>query len=381
MNVHFWWYEARGSGISSWFFGATPVMTGLILSSEATLTPRPNRQLDLHRYQGALSVSMLALHISVLEAQSFQPLGDPHPVRIGRRPSTRTCASRDRGDDRSQPRSVELSPHGRTARPPQRGPPPTSRPDRSSGLQRCRVVRVLLVEDDDGIALPLEAGLAHHGYEVTRVSRGADVHAALPADIVLLDLGLPDMDGLDVCRSLRQVDQKLPIIVISARGSEIDRVVGLELGADDYLAKPFGMRELIARIRAVMRRAEPASTAPVEGEGADATDDDSGAHDTRVRSVGALTIDLRTHRATLDSHELSLTTKEFGVLAMLSADPGAVVTRSDLIEQVWDEHWYGPTKTLDVHVAQLRKKLGNPAWVENVRSIGYRLVDPTETSA
>ena len=241
-------------------------------------------------------------------------------------------------------------------------------------------MKVLLVEDDDGIALPLEAGLAHHGYEVTRVSRGADVHAALPVDIVLLDLGLPDMDGLDVCRSLRQVDEKLPIIVISARGSEIDRVVGLELGADDYLAKPFGMRELIARIRAVMRRAEPASTTPVEVEGVDAADGDSGAHDTRVRVVGALTIDLRTHRATLDGHELSLTTKEFGVLGMLSADPGAVVTRSDLIEQVWDEHWYGPTKTLDVHVAQLRKKLGNPAWIENVRSIGYRLVDPAGTS-
>lgn len=239
-------------------------------------------------------------------------------------------------------------------------------------------MRVLLVEDDDGIALPLEAGLAHHGYEVTRVSRGADVRAALPVDIVLLDLGLPDMDGLDVCRSLRQVDQKLPIIVISARGSEIDRVVGLELGADDYLAKPFGMRELIARIRAVMRRSEPASTSTVEAEVTD--DSDSGASGTRARKVGALTIDLRTHRVTLNGHELSLTTKEFGVLAMLSADPGAVVTRSDLIEQVWDEHWYGPTKTLDVHVAQLRKKLGNPAWVENVRSIGFRLVDPAETS-
>ncbi len=240
-------------------------------------------------------------------------------------------------------------------------------------------MRVLLVEDDDGIAVPLEAGLAHHGYQVTRVSRGADVHAALPVDIVLLDLGLPDMDGLDVCRLLRQIDEKLPIIVISARGSEIDRVVGLELGADDYLAKPFGMRELIARIRAVMRRSEPASTAPVEAEGADAADGDSGAHDSRVRAVGELTIDLRTHRVTLDSHELSLTTKEFGLLAMLSADPGAVVTRSDLIEQVWDEHWYGPTKTLDVHVAQLRKKLGNPAWIENVRSIGYRMVDPART--
>lgn len=237
-------------------------------------------------------------------------------------------------------------------------------------------MRVLLVEDDDGIALPLEAGLAHHGYEVARVALGADVPHALPADIVLLDLGLPDMDGLDVCRSLRQQDPKLPIIVISARGSEIDRVVGLELGADDYLAKPFGMRELIARIRAVMRRAETgAAPAPVV-DAAPAETDERPAHDTRVRVVGALTVDLRTHRGLLDGQELALTTKEFGVLSMLSADPGAVVTRSDLIEQVWDEHWYGPTKTLDVHVAQLRKKLGNPAWIENVRSVGYRLVDP-----
>ncbi len=245
-------------------------------------------------------------------------------------------------------------------------------------------MKVLLVEDDDGIALPLEAGLIHHGYTVTRVSRGADVPAALPADIVLLDLGLPDMDGLDVCRNIRQFDQKLPIIVISARGSEIDRVVGLELGADDYLAKPFGMRELIARIRAVMRRADPVpsegvanTSAAVASAGAAPLPEHEPDSDARVRSVGELTIDLRTHRVTMAGVEIALTTKEFGVLSMLSADPGAVVTRSDLIEQVWDEHWYGPTKTLDVHVAQLRRKLGDPAWIENVRSVGYRLVDPS----
>ncbi len=244
-------------------------------------------------------------------------------------------------------------------------------------------MRVLLVEDDDGIALPLEAGLVHHGYSVTRVSRGSDVAAALPADIVLLDLGLPDMDGLDVCRRIRQVDQQLPIIVISARGSEIDRVVGLELGADDYLAKPFGMRELIARMRAVMRRADPI---PNEsggfgpgGSASPATPELEADADTRVRVIGELIIDLRTHRVTMNGVEIALTTKEFGVLSMLSADPGAVVTRSDLIEQVWDEHWYGPTKTLDVHVAQLRRKLGDPSWIENVRSVGYRLVDPAST--
>jgi two-component system, OmpR family, response regulator RegX3 len=244
------------------------------------------------------------------------------------------------------------------------------------------VVNVLLVEDDDSIALPLEAGLIHHGYTVTRVSRGADVASGLPADIVVLDLGLPDMDGLDVCRNIRQVDSRLPIIVISARGSEIDRVVGLELGADDYLAKPFGMRELIARIRAVMRRVEPmvgeanVSQRQTLLSGEIGPHDHPSGRDSRVVSIGALIIDSRTHRVTMQGQELALTTKEFGVLSMLSADPGAVVTRSDLIEQVWDEHWYGPTKTLDVHVAQLRRKLGDPAWIENVRSVGYRLIDP-----
>ncbi len=263
-------------------------------------------------------------------------------------------------------------------------------------------MRVLLVEDDDGIALPLVAGLEHHGYSVQRVDRGADVPGALPADIVLLDLGLPDMDGLDVCRAIRRDDAKLPIIVISARGSEIDRVVGLELGADDYLAKPFGMRELIARIRAVMRRADTghgdtagAVQSPTSGLGAsdapgwqtlDVSNGDRLAlragtgrgEDSRVRVIGPLTVDLRTHRIMVDGAEVALTTKEFGVLSMLTDDPGAVVTRADLIEQVWDEHWYGPTKTLDVHVAQLRRKLGHPQWIENVRSVGYRLVAPRD---
>ncbi len=245
-------------------------------------------------------------------------------------------------------------------------------------------MKVLLVEDDDGIALPLEAGLLRHGYTVVRVSCGADVPGSLPVDIVVLDLGLPDMDGLDVCRALRQNNPQLPIIIVSARGSEIDRVVGLELGADDYLAKPFGMRELIARIRAVMRRTElGGSGLGVVGVAAGSAEDieDESEQDARVRSLGALTIDLRTHRVTMGGEELALTTKEFGVLAMLTADPGAVVTRSQLIEHVWDEHWYGPTKTLDVHVAQLRRKLGDQGWIENVRSVGYRLVDPAAATS
>lgn len=253
-------------------------------------------------------------------------------------------------------------------------------------------MKVLLVEDDDGIAGPLEAGLVHHGYQVVRVSEGRQVDTAIhgdaPADIVLLDLGLPDMDGLDVCRSIRASKPRLPIIVISARGSEIDRVVGLELGADDYLAKPFGMRELVARIRAVMRRVELPVPGSRDGlQDAPSSDlptgDASGVAvgsmaESRIKTVGGLTIDHRTHRVLLDGIEIALTAKEYGVLSMLCDDPGAVVTRVDLIEQVWDEHWYGPTKTLDVHVAQLRRKLGNPQWIENVRSVGYRLLEPAQ---
>ena len=144
------------------------------------------------------------------------------------------------------------------------------------------------------------------------------------------------------------------------------------------------MRELIARIRAVMRRSDT-SASDGDGHGHGQGHDAPSGHSTdeqnrnsRIQTVGTLVIDLRTHRVTLDGDELMLTTKEFGVLAMLSSDPGAVVTRSDLIEHVWDEHWYGPTKTLDVHVAQLRRKLGNAGWIENVRSVGYRLVNPQD---
>jgi len=216
---------------------------------------------------------------------------------------------------------------------------------------------VLLVEDDDAIASPLVAGLERHGFSVRHVSTGHAALAAPLADVVLLDLGLPDVDGFEVCRQLRAASD-VPIIVVSARTDETDRVVGLELGADDYVVKPFGLRELVARIRAVTRRA-----------GGPGVDGDVPA----TQQIGELEIDRRTHRVTVQGVEVALTPKEFGLLVVLADDPGAVVTRHDILSEVWDPHWYGPTRTLDVHVASLRRKLGHPDWVQTVRSVGYRL--------
>jgi DNA-binding response OmpR family regulator len=221
-------------------------------------------------------------------------------------------------------------------------------------------MRVLLVEDDDAIAEPLTSGLARYGFGVSRVRTGAEALAAPPHEVVLLDLGLPDMDGMDVCRRLR-ASSAVPIIVITARSEEVDRVLGLELGADDYVVKPFGFRELVARIRAVTRRARPTAgpaDGPVEGP----------------QQVGGLELDRRQRLVRLDGAEVTLTAKEFDLLALLAEDPGAVFARDQILEQVWDPHWFGPTKTLDVHVASLRKKLGDPGWIETVRGVGFRLV-------
>jgi DNA-binding response OmpR family regulator len=188
--------------------------------------------------------------------------------------------------------------------------------------------------------------------------------------VVLLDLGLPDMDGYDVCRAIR-ARSAVPIIVITARGEELDRVLGLELGADDYVVKPFGFRELVARIRAVTRRvsAAPDVTAPAS----DAVD---------LLVAGPLRIDRRTHRVTVEvdgvATPVHLTPKEFELLAFLAEDAGAARTRSDIIEHVWDANWFGPTKTVDAHVAGIRKKLGDGRWIEAVRGVGFRLeVPPT----
>ena len=215
-------------------------------------------------------------------------------------------------------------------------------------------MHVLVVEDDDAIAEPLVEGLSRQGFTVSRAATGAAALEAEGAQVVLLDLGLPDLDGYEVCRRLR-ARSDVPILVISARGDEVDRVVGLELGADDYLVKPFGFRELVARIRAVTRR-----TSSV-GDGV------------RPQQIGSLEIDRRRRRVHVDDEEVALTPKEFDLLACLADEPGTVFTRERLLSDVWDPHWYGPTRTLDVHVASLRKKLGDPRWVETVRGVGFRL--------
>jgi len=217
---------------------------------------------------------------------------------------------------------------------------------------------VLLVEDDDAIASSLIAGLQSSGMTVRRVSRGEDALRAKLPDVVLLDVGLPDIDGFEVCRRLRATSQ-VSVIMLTARDEEIDRVFGLEIGADDYVTKPFGLRELIARIRAVTRRAG-------------ATD----AAENSTIIVESLHIDRLTRRAVLHSEELVLTTKEFDLLAYLAERPGIVHRRNDILESVWDTNWYGPTKTLDAHVAAVRKKLGDHRWIEAVRGVGFRLESP-----
>ncbi|GAA0313801.1 response regulator transcription factor [Streptomyces polychromogenes] len=216
---------------------------------------------------------------------------------------------------------------------------------------------VLLVEDDEPVAESLRRGLLRYGFGVEWVTTGAAALAVTsPYDLVLLDLGLPDTDGLDVCRELRGRGD-VPIIVISARSDETDRVVGLEIGADDYVSKPFGVREVIARIRAVMRRVRPQG----EAQGPQ-------------RYGSRLTLDRKSARVRLDGAEVALTPKEYDLLAFLTEEPGALMSREQIMEAVWDANWFGPTKTLDVHVAALRRKLAGAVVIEAVRGVGFRLV-------
>ncbi len=223
-------------------------------------------------------------------------------------------------------------------------------------------MKILLVEDDRSIASSVVEGLEANGFTVTHVASGAAALAAGEHDLILLDLGLPDMDGRDVCRELR-LKTKAPIIMLTARSEEFDRVLGLELGADDYVTKPFSFRELVARIRAVSRRSGADGAAP--------TDDPA-----TPQAIGGLRIDRRTRRVFIDETEVQLTAKEFDLLAFLAEDIGAVRTRTEILENVWDAHWYGPTKTVDAHVASLRKKLGGHEWIQAVRGVGFRLEPP-----
>ena len=218
------------------------------------------------------------------------------------------------------------------------------------------MARLLLVEDDAAIAEPLSRALrAEH--EVTVVATGRDALELLDVhevDVVVLDLGLPDVDGIEVCRRIRRTHGELAVLMLTARGEELDVVVGLDSGADDYVAKPFRVAELLARVRALARRA-PA---------------------TRVHEANGVRVDEASRQAWVDGEELALAPKEFDLLALLVREAGTVLPRARIMAEVWDENWWGPTKTLDMHVSWLRKKLGDdpsaPRYLTTIRGVGLR---------
>jgi len=224
-------------------------------------------------------------------------------------------------------------------------------------------VRVLLVEDDDRVAAALTDVLRRHGVLVQRVSSGREALAPHAVDLVLLDLGLPDMDGLAVCRALRRVVD-VPIIAVTARAEEHERIAGLRAGADDYVVKPYSSAELLARMEAVLRRSHRgAATVPRPVDPVTPP----------VLRLGSLEVDLAARRATVSGAELRLSRKEFDLLAVLAGAHGAVCSRETLLDRVWGATLFGSTRTLDVHVATLRAKLGDPELVETVRGVGYRM--------
>ena len=225
------------------------------------------------------------------------------------------------------------------------------------------------MEDERSIAEPFARMLGREGFVATVAATAAGALEAFdrePPDLVLLDLNLPDGDGRDVARELRS-RSRVPIIMLTARGTETDRVVGLEIGADDYVVKPFSAAEVVARIRAVLRRT--AESGP-NGDAAQA----------EPIEIGELRIDPAARRVVLAGEEVELSRKEYDLLLALAARAGTVVTREDLMSEVWDENWFGSTKTLDVHIGWLRRKLGDdaaePRWIETVRGVGFRFAAP-----
>ena len=232
----------------------------------------------------------------------------------------------------------------------------------SSASRPC----ILLVEDEESISEPFARALAREGFDPVVAKTAADalkLAATVDPELVLLDLMLPDGDGRDVCRELRRRSDT-PIIMLTARGTETDRIVGLELGADDYVVKPFSSPEVIARIRAVLRRSR--------------RDDGDGT----VLVRGDLSIEVEARRVRRDDDEIDLSRKEFDLLVVLADAAGRVLTRDHLMARVWDENWFGPTKTLDVHIGTLRRKLGDdpsdPRYIHTVRGVGFRFATDEE---
>ena len=218
---------------------------------------------------------------------------------------------------------------------------------------------ILLVEDEDEIAALVSAYLERDGFRVVWASRGVDGLLALEQHevrLAILDLQLPDADGLDLCRAIRE-QSRLPIVILTARDEEIDRITGLELGADDYVPKPFSPRELTARVRAVLRRADPSSV-------------------DEIPMLGEVAVDRAARVVTVGGEHVELTAKEFDLLAYFVDHPGIVLSRERLLDRVWGITFPGGTRTVDVHVAQLRKKLGRSELIRTVRGSGYKAVAP-----
>jgi two-component system, OmpR family, response regulator RegX3 len=228
--------------------------------------------------------------------------------------------------------------------------------------------RILLIEDEESISEPLERALGREGFDVSTAATAAEGRERFrerSPDLVLLDVMLPDGDGRDILREIRAVS-RTPVVMLTARGEELERVLGLELGADDYVTKPFSAAELAARVRAVLRRADAPSA------------EDGGA----ALEVGDVRMDLERHAVERAGEPLELTVKEYELLRMLLEHAGRVVKREQLIREVWDTNWFGSTKTLDVHVSALRRKLGDdpadPRYLHTVRGVGFRFASPDE---
>jgi DNA-binding response OmpR family regulator len=238
-------------------------------------------------------------------------------------------------------------------------------------------LRLLLVEDDEHVAGALVAVLGKHGFDVAHV-RGGEEAMALLQDrsegsfaVVLLDLGLPDVDGFEVCGRIRRAGS-VPVIMVTARADVRSRIHGLNLGADDYVVKPYDTGELLARIHAVSRRTSPAEPAEA-GARAPARDG--------VLALGPITVELSTRQVSVDGQPVSLTRKEFDLLALLGQRPGVVFRREQIISDVWQTSWEGTGRTLEVHIASLRAKLRRPELVETVRGVGYRLALPAASAS
>jgi two-component system, OmpR family, response regulator RegX3 len=225
--------------------------------------------------------------------------------------------------------------------------------------------RILVVEDEQAIAEPLAESLEREGFQPEIAETRAKAEESLrrgEPDLVLLDVMLPDGDGRDLCRDIR-ASSSVPVIMLTARGEEIDRVLGLEIGADDYVVKPFSARELAARIRAILRRGkEPRRAGPVE--------------------VGEVQLDPASRTVTKAGEPVEMAAREFDLLHLLMSQAGEVVRREEIMDRVWDEHWFGPTKTLDVHISWLRKKIEDdpalPRYITTIRGVGFRFVSPED---